>query len=186
MKNSKPNSKEKTYTIIGENCDIIKNDKYPFDFLISIPAKESEFNILIEFGEGFNKEEIYNGSLNIDDFMSVIALRKARSLDEYITMYNILKTGNVKLIKISENNHFNVKENGLEADFSSESSHQKSILFHFRLTNNNYLNCLKTLASEIAFHDLKTFWPSINIRIKNGNEMKISLGLYSDLFVHLV
>lgn len=186
MKNSKPNSKEKTYTIIGENCDIIRNDKYPYDFLISVPAKESEFNILIEFGEGFDKEELCNGSLNIDDFMSVIALRKARNLDEYITMYDILKNGNVKLIKISENSHFNVKENGLEADFSLESPHQKSIVFNFRLTNKKYLNCLKTLTSEIAFQDLKLFWPSINIRIKNYTEMKISLGLYSDLFINLV
>lgn len=57
--------------------------------------------------------------------MSVIALRKVRNLDEYATMYDILKSGNVKLIKISENIQFNVKENGLKADFSLESSHEK-------------------------------------------------------------
>lgn len=169
---------------VGINCDIIANDKFPYNFLVYIPKENIDFNISLEFDNKFNEKTTYTGSLNIYDFTNMLALRKARDSNEYNLMYEILKMGNVKLLKISNVDDYNINTDGIKANFSAELLPHQSIIFHFKLTNNDYLKCLTTIASEIDFIDLKPFWPSININI-NNDEIKSSFGLYSDLLMGL-
>jgi len=170
--------------IVGKNCNIIANDKYPYDFLVYISKENNDFDILLEFDDKFNRKTTYKGSLNIYDFTNVLALRKARDSIEYKLMYEILKMGNVKLLKISNVNDYNINTDGIKANFSVDFFSQQSVIFHFTLKNENYSKCLNTIASEIDFIDLKPFWPSINLNI-NDDEIKLSFGLYSDLLIGL-
>lgn len=181
--NFKPNM-DQLKQIVGINCDIIADDKYPYNFLVYIPKENIDFNISLEFDNKFNEKNTYEGNLNLFDFTNILALRKAGDFNEYDQIYKILKGGNVKLLKISNVNDFNIDGNGNQANFSAELLPKQSIIFHFKLINKKYLKCLTTIASEIDFIDLKPFWPSINLNI-NNEEIKLSFGLYSDLLIDL-
>ena len=133
--------------IVGINCDIIADDKYPYNFLVYIPKENIDFNISLEFDNKFNENTTYEGNLNLFDFTNILSLRKAGDLNEYDQIYKILKRGNVKLLKISNVNDFNIDGNGNQANFSAELLPKRSIIFHFKLINKNYLKCLATIAS---------------------------------------